>query len=83
VIKQPHEIGQQDGQEPQVDVKCEISSGAPLRFIFVHYADIETEDLEAFKRLQEGQSVEIDLEGPLSFEQDGFRYRALRVKPLL
>lgn len=50
--------------------------------IFVSYADIETEDPDAFKTLQEGQSVEIDLEGPLSFEQDGFRYRASRVKPL-
>jgi CspA family cold shock protein len=50
--------------------------------VFVHYSDIEDDDPNAYKTLNEGQRVEIDLEGPLQFEQDGFRYRATRVKPL-
>jgi CspA family cold shock protein len=47
--------------------------------IFVHFSVIE---MEGFKCLRDGQAVEVDLEGPLAFEQDGYRYRATRVRPL-
>ena len=47
--------------------------------IFVHFSEIE---VEGYRSLKEGEIVELDLEGPLSFEQDGCRYRAMRVKPI-
>jgi CspA family cold shock protein len=47
--------------------------------IFVHYSAI---DVEGYKTLREEQAVEVDVEGPLAFDQDGCRYRALRVVPL-
>lgn len=46
--------------------------------IFVHFSAIET---DGYKTLREGQEVEIELEGPLSFDQDGCRYRALTARP--
>jgi CspA family cold shock protein len=47
--------------------------------IFVHFSDIE---VEGYRTLREGQVVEIgELEGPLSFDQDGCRYRAQKVRP--
>lgn len=47
--------------------------------IFVHFSFIE---MEGFKILRSGQPVELDLEGPLSFEQDGCRWYGRRVRPL-
>jgi len=47
--------------------------------IFVHFSSIE---VEGCKTLREDEVVEVDLEGPLSLEQDGYRYRATRVRPL-
>jgi cold shock CspA family protein len=39
--------------------------------------------MEGYKTLREGQTVEIGkLEGPLSFDQDGCRYRAQNVRPV-
>ncbi len=38
--------------------------------IFVHFSSIE---VEGYKTLREDEVVEVDLEGPLSLEQDGYR----------
>jgi cold shock protein len=38
--------------------------------------------MDGFKTLRLGQRVEVDVEGPLPFEQDGFRYRAHSLLPL-
>lgn len=35
--------------------------------------------LDGFGNLQPGEKVEVDVEGPLPFDQDGYRYRARRV----
>jgi CspA family cold shock protein len=43
--------------------------------IWVHFSNIET---AGYKTLSVGQ-VEVEVEGPLPFEQDGFRYRARRL----
>jgi cold shock CspA family protein len=47
--------------------------------IFVHFSAIEAEE----KTLHEGRSVTALVEGPLDFEQDGYRYRALAVRELI
>ena len=47
--------------------------------IWVLFSAIE---MEGYKTLVPGRSVEVEVEGPLDFEQDGFRYRAKRVRPL-
>ena len=47
--------------------------------IWVHFSVIE---MDGYKTLKPGGLVEVDVEGPLSFEQDGYRYRAIRVNPL-
>ena len=47
--------------------------------VFVHFSAIQTDD---YKGLRAGQEVEAVLEGPLSYEQDGYRYRATAVWPL-
>jgi len=47
--------------------------------IWVHFSMIQ---MEGYRTLEPGQRVEVDVEGPLSFEQDGFRYRARTVRPL-
>jgi cold shock protein len=47
--------------------------------IFVHFSFIE---MEGFKMLRSGQRVELDLEGPLPFEQDGCRWYGRCVRPL-
>ena len=47
--------------------------------IFVHFSKIER---DGYRTLHEGQLVEVEIEGPLSFDQDGCRYRALSVRPL-
>ena len=45
--------------------------------IFVHFSGIEG---DGYRSLHAGQVVELDLEGPLRFEQDGCRYRGWRVR---
>jgi cold shock protein len=47
--------------------------------IWVHFSAVE---MEGFKTLEPGERIEIDVEGPLPFEQDGFRYRARSLRPL-
>jgi cold shock protein len=47
--------------------------------IFVHFSFIE---MEGYRSLTEGQSVDVELEGPLPFDQDGCRWRGSRVRPL-
>lgn len=47
--------------------------------IFVHFSAIQ---MEGYKSLREGASVDVKLEGPLPFDQDGYRYRAEIVYPL-
>jgi CspA family cold shock protein len=47
--------------------------------IFVHFSGIE---MDGYKTLQAGQAVEVgEVEGPLSYDQDGCRYRATGVRP--
>jgi CspA family cold shock protein len=43
---------------------------------FVHFSAVQ---MEGYKSLRPGQNVEARIEGPLSFDQDGFRYRATAV----
>jgi cold shock protein len=47
--------------------------------VFVHFSAIQASD---YKGLRAGQEVEARVEGPLPFEQDGYRYRATAVWPL-
>jgi CspA family cold shock protein len=47
--------------------------------IFVHFSAIAT---EGFAALAGGEAVEVDHEGPLPFDQDGYRYRATTVQVL-
>jgi CspA family cold shock protein len=47
--------------------------------IWVHFSKI---DMDGYKTLEIGERVEVDVEGPLGFDQDGFSYRARRVYPL-
>jgi len=47
--------------------------------IWVHFSAIE---IEGYKTLHPGQAVEVEVAGPLPFEQDGYRYRADRLRPL-
>jgi cold shock protein len=44
--------------------------------IWVHFSNIE---MGGFKTLTPGQRVEVEVEGPLPFDQDGFSYRAKRL----
>lgn len=46
---------------------------------FVHFTAIE---MEGFRTLRVGQEVEALVEGPLDFEQDGYRYIAKMVRPV-
>jgi CspA family cold shock protein len=46
---------------------------------FVHFSFIE---MEGYRSLTEGQTVELDIEGPLPYDQDGYRYRGLHVRPV-
>jgi CspA family cold shock protein len=46
---------------------------------FVHFSAIQT---DGCKTLRAGQKVEAMVEGPLGFDQDGYRYRATAVRPL-
>ena len=47
--------------------------------IFVHFSAIQA---EGYKTLRAGQKVDATIEGPLPFDQDGYRYRAESVWPL-
>ena len=51
-----------------------------LESIWVHFSSIET---DGYKTLTVGQRVEVKVEGPLTYEQDGFSYRAKRLLVLL
>jgi CspA family cold shock protein len=46
---------------------------------FVHFSAIR---MEGYKTLRAGQKVDAKIEGPLPFDQDGYRYRATDVWPL-
>lgn len=46
---------------------------------FVHFSAIQ---VEGYKSLRAGQKVDARIEGPLPFDQDGYRYRASEVWPL-
>ena len=46
--------------------------------IFVHFSAIQT---DGYKTLRAGQKVEARVEGPLPFDQDGYRFRATAVWP--
>jgi cold shock CspA family protein len=48
---------------------------------FVHFSVIQTDPNE-YRTLRAGQRVDAVIEGPLPFEQDGYRYRATAVWPL-
>jgi CspA family cold shock protein len=56
-----------------------ISSPDVDGLVWTHFSAIEG---DGFRTLRVGELVELDVEGPLGFEQDGFRYRALSVRPL-
>lgn len=47
--------------------------------VFVHFSAIKG---DGYKTLRAGQKVEARVEGPLPFDQDGYRYRAKAVWPL-
>jgi CspA family cold shock protein len=47
--------------------------------VFVHFSAIQA---EGYKTLRAGQKVDALIEGPLPFDQDGYRYRAISVWPL-
>jgi cold shock protein len=47
---------------------------------FVHFSAIE---MGGYKTLCAGQKVDARIEGPLPFDQDGYRYRATQVWPLM
>jgi len=47
--------------------------------VFVHFSAIQA---EGYKTLRAGQKVDALIEGPLPFDQDGYRYRAMSVWPL-
>ena len=47
--------------------------------IWAHFSSV---DMEGYKSLTAGERVDVEVEGPLPFDQDGYRYRARRVIPL-
>lgn len=47
--------------------------------IWVHFSAIA---MEGYRTLRPGERVDVDVEGPLPFEQDGFRYRSRSLRPL-
>jgi cold shock protein len=47
--------------------------------IFVHFSAIQA---DGYRTLHEGQALDVRLEGPLDFDQDGCRYRAVSCRPL-
>ena len=52
----------------------EVPGGA-----FVHFSAIQA---EGYRALRPGQKVDATIEGPLPFDQGGYRYRATAVWPL-
>jgi cold shock CspA family protein len=54
-----------------------VASGVP-EGIFVHFSAIDGDVFP--KDLRAGQRVAALIEGPLDFEQDGYRYRAVEVR---
>jgi cold shock CspA family protein len=46
--------------------------------IWAHFSALQ---VDGYKTLRAGDVVEADVEGPLSFSQDGYRYRARTVWP--
>jgi cold shock CspA family protein len=48
---------------------------------FVHFSAIQTDPME-YRTLRPGQKVDAVIEGPLSYDQDGYRYRATEVWPV-
>jgi cold shock protein len=46
--------------------------------VFVHFSAIE---VDGYRSLRPGREVEAEIEGPLSFDQDGYRFRATVVRP--
>lgn len=47
--------------------------------VFVHFSAIQ---VDGYKTLRPGQKVDASVEGPLPFDQDGYRFRANAVWPL-
>jgi cold shock protein len=47
--------------------------------IFVHFSAIAG---SGFRNLSAGEEVEVDVEGPRPFDQDGHRYRAVSLRRL-
>ena len=45
---------------------------------FVHFSAIQ---MDGYKALYAGQKVDATIEGPLPFDQDGYRYRATAIWP--
>ena len=48
--------------------------------IWAHFSSV---DMEGYKSLTAGERVDVEVERPLPFDQDGYRYRAKRVIPLV
>jgi cold shock CspA family protein len=48
--------------------------------IFIHFSFI---DAEGYRSLEDGEVVELQLEGPLRFDQDGCRWRGSNVRRLV
>jgi cold shock CspA family protein len=48
--------------------------------IFIHFSSI---DAEGYRSLEDGEVVELQLEGPLRFDQDGCRWRGRNVRRLV
>lgn len=57
-----------------------LSSSDVPEDIWVHFSAV---DMEGYKTLTPGERVDVEVEGPLPFDQDGYRFRAKRVIPLL
>jgi CspA family cold shock protein len=47
--------------------------------IFVHFSNIQ---MSGYRSLKPGEDVEVEVEGPLPYLQDGCRYAARVVRPL-
>jgi len=56
-----------------------VSSAEVPEDIWVHFSAV---DMDGYKTLTPGERVDVEVEGPLPFDQDGYRYRAKRVIPL-
>jgi cold shock protein len=46
------------------------------------FVDFPAIQMEGYKSLRPGQKVDARIEGPLPFDQDGYRYRATAVWPV-